>query len=152
MSTLLSESNLTLTSLFDFSILCVNSSILDITNFLFNGACNSIDSVSAITKNDLFMYLDNPDNFMYEYLMVLSDLIFKGEEILPLLQEVNLCLRKEVEVGNLDSFYYETFLDLVIYELSFFDEDVYNEFMNAIIYNKSIDGLKLQLINDSETL
>lgn len=129
-----------------------NASGEDITSYLFSGVESDMAFLSAISYRDLYTYLDNSNNFSYDYLILLADLAYMGEDVLPLLQEVNLCLRYEVEAGNLESFYYETFFDFASSELKSIDEELYNKFIDATLYNKSIDGFKLEFVNKYETL
>ena len=118
----------------------------DLTSYLMNGTDTySSFGINIIEKSELYTYLSNPDNYDRLYLALFSELAFFGEDALPLLQEVNLCLREEVREGYLSQEMYDYFIETALEIIRDEDEELYNKFVDAIIKNESIDGFKLSL-------
>ena len=96
-----------------------------------------------LNETDLYTFLSNYE-FDYEKLVSLSDLSYYSEA-LPLLQEVNLCLKEEVNAGNLSELHYLEFIKYVTTNLQTNDFDDFKTFWDANKNNESIDDFKLDL-------
>ena len=96
-----------------------------------------------LNETDLYTFLSNYE-FDYEKLVSLSDLS-SYSVALPLLQEVNLCLKEEVNAGNLSELRYLEFIKNVTTNLQINDYDDFKTFWEANKNNESIDGFKLDL-------
>lgn len=110
---------------------------------ILTGAFLSATDGPYLSAPDLYAYLSNYE-FNYKKLMNLSDLVYYSGS-LPLLQEVNLCLKEEVKAGNLNEIYYLKFIDIVTHYLKETDELDFESFSLANKYDEPIDGFKLDL-------
>ena len=102
---------------------------------------NAIYDWDSLDIYDLFGHLSNYD-FNYHKLVSLSRLS-EYEIALPLLQEVNMCLKEEVKLGNLTETEYQLFIDDVLDGLMQHGNDDYLRFIEADRKNESIDDFKL---------
>lgn len=116
----------------------------DIASFLYEGTKYS-ELFPCISQENLFEYLTK-GTMNYKYVVFLRELVFFEEDSLPLLQEVNLCLKKEVECGNLTQDVYDYFINGICDYLEAYNPDVYEKFIDAALKDKSIDGFKLNLL------
>lgn len=110
---------------------------------ILTGALLSSTDGLYLNGQDLYAYLSNY-KFDYKKLINLSDLVYYSGS-LPLLQEVNLCLKEEVKAGNLNESDYLKFLNDITYYLESTDELDFNIFSYADKYDESIDEFKLDL-------
>lgn len=118
----------------------------DITSYLINGTdVYSSLGINIVEKSELYTYLSNPEKYDRTYLALFSELAFFGEKSLPLLQEINLCLKEEVREGYLTQDMYEYFINSALEIYLDESQELYDKFLDAIINNKSVDGFKLSL-------
>lgn len=110
---------------------------------ILTGSLLSSTDGSYLNGQDLYAYLSNY-KFDYKKLINLSDLVYYSGS-LPLLQEVNLCLKEEVKAGNLNESDYLKFLNNITYYLESTDELDFDVFSYANKNNESIDEFKLDL-------
>lgn len=129
---------------------------LDITTaqFLFEATKNAGSGINStvVVQAELYTFLSGPHRFDYSYLPLFYQLAYYVEDALPILQEVNLCLKEEVEAGNLSQESYDEFIETVIAILSVKEGDYLHKFVDASIKGKSIDGFKLQLVQNYQTV
>ena len=117
----------------------------DVTNEILAGAVNGSISQKYLDLCDLFGFLSAHDyNFNYYKLISLADLSMYSDAI-PLLEEVNLCLKEEVRENNLTEEQYQAFLNSVYSELKEHNNGDYELFLNANVNNESIGEFTLEL-------
>lgn len=110
------------------------------------GTLLSLKSDDYLNMFDLYGYLCNYE-FDYKKALNLSALCYDRSAI-PLLQEVNLCLKEEVKEGNISEAEYLAFIKDVTNYLQSNDYDELKRFWEANKENKSIEGFSLNLKKD----
>lgn len=101
-----------------------------------NSVVSFYDSMSFLSGNEL-----NRNN-----IHLLARLCAYGSESIPLLQEVNLCMKKDLEDGLIDIDCYNFFVES-IYSFLEGNEEIYKMFDDANNNNTSIEGYKLNLVD-----
>ena len=95
----------------------------------------------------MYSYLEDPKLFRYDNVTKLSQLAYLGETGIYILQEVNLCFREELKVGNITQEQYDKFMDEIFTILKSDYPELVDFFFDHVIKNKSIDGFQIQLVN-----
>lgn len=85
-------------------------------------------------------------DFPTENIVDFWDIVFMGEESLGCLQEINKCLKIEASLGNISQEEYENFVELVVGAIEMLYPERLEEFKEANLYNRSMEGFELKLI------
>lgn len=108
-----------------------------------------------LLDHELFLPVIGSENFLrylngapleLDSLVELWDIGLMGEETLGCLQELNRCLRVEVSLGRLSQESYDYFITSVVETIEILYPERLEEFKDANLYNKPIEGFKLRLI------
>ncbi|MCH5167746.1 MAG: hypothetical protein J1F35_07680 [Erysipelotrichales bacterium] len=108
---------------------------------------NGTDSVfSCFDMIDLMVYFSNGDLYLNDAYKFSHLMIGYGDISIPLLQEVNLCLKKDLEEGLILQKDYDRFLKLATENVEIFAPESLDEFKRANDANRSMNGYKLEII------
>lgn len=100
---------------------------------------------SIIDKVELLRYL-NGEEFDVKHFVDFWDICLTGEDSIGIIQELNRCLKAEVYSGNLTQEDYNYFIEMVVIAIEECYPERLEEFKEANLYDRSIEGFKLKLI------
>ena len=122
---------------------------ISVPELLYGAVKSNMDNIGIlpINEEEMYSYLENPKLFRYDNVTKLSQLAYLGETGIYILQEVNLCFREELKVGNITQEQYDKFMDEIFTILKSDYPELVDFFFDHVIKNKSIDGFQIQLVN-----
>ncbi len=118
----------------------------DIVDFIINGTNSQLATYDMF---DLMKYMSS-NSIDHSKAVYLYGLISYGEDAIPLLQEINMCLKKDVEDGLITEIAYKSFLEQLSIGISIYVPSMEDEFNRANSENRSMDGYELKLFPTSK--
>ena len=118
----------------------------DIVDFIINGTNSQLATYDMF---DLMKYMSG-NSIDHSKAVYLYGLISYGEDAIPLLQEINMCLKKDVEDGLITEITYKSFLEQLSIGISIYVPSMEDEFNRANSENRSMDGYELKLFPTSK--
>lgn len=113
--------------------------------FIFGG---TKDISSCYNEYDLMSYLSGYDLDISHSYDLVSMLDIHGYDAIPLIQEVNLCLKKDLEEGYISKKNYEDFISLLREFIENYLPESLDEFNGADEKNTSIGNFKVKIIEN----
>lgn len=115
----------------------------DVVSFIIDGAISSYthfsqyDLMSSLSGNTL-----NRDN-----ICLLASIGYYGKEAVPLMQEINLCLKKDLEEGYVSQEDYDLYYEKALAFVNLKAPEMYNSFLDANESNRSMPGYRLKIFS-----
>lgn len=124
-----------------------NATSGNLTDLIMNGVVNSNYHVFDIF--DLMRYMSGSE-VNHLKAVYLYGLIVYGEDALPLLQEINMCFKMDVEDGLISQETYDAFIEQLNIGMDVYAPNMKEEFKKASDANKHMDGYTLKLFGGIE--
>lgn len=118
----------------------------DLTDLILNGVKSNYH---VLDKFDFMKYMSGGE-IDHVKACYLYGLMVYGENAIPLLQEINMCLKLDLEDGLISEETYNAFLEHLYYSIDAYAPHMKEAFKEAAEENKHMEGFSLKLFGDSQ--